>query len=118
VLSEHLGVMQRAGLQLKQVTDDRWSYHLTTRRWAENLERSREDVVRRFGERQYRRFRLYLWGCAHGFATGNLGAFRVLLERPADGYARERFSRAWARIPLASLVRAGAGLSGPQPSRV
>jgi cyclopropane-fatty-acyl-phospholipid synthase len=111
VLDEHLGVMQRAGLELKQVTDDRWSYHLTTRRWAENLEAARAEVVARFGERQYRRFRLYLWGCAHGFATRNLGAFRVLLERPADGYARERFSRAWARMPLAALLRRGSSVA-------
>ena len=109
VLAEHLAAMQRAGLEVKQVTDNRWSYHLTTRRWAENLEGARAEVVRRFGERQYRRFRLYLWGCAHGFATRNLGAFRILLERPADGYARERFSRAWARIPFATLRGPGAG---------
>lgn len=105
VLAEYVREVGRAGLDLKSVTDDRWSYHLTTRRWAENLEAARDAVVARFGERQYRRFRLYLWGCAHGFATRNLGAYHLLLQRPSDAYAGEQVRRAWSRLPLAKLLR-------------
>jgi cyclopropane-fatty-acyl-phospholipid synthase len=105
VLSEYVRAAERAGLSIKSIHDDRWSYHLTARKWAENLEMAREAVVARFGERQYRRFRLYLWGCAHGFATRNLGAFHLLLERPSDAYAGEQVRRAWSRLPLAKLWR-------------
>jgi cyclopropane-fatty-acyl-phospholipid synthase len=105
VLSEYVHAALRAGLEIKSVADDRWSYHLTTRRWAENLEAARGTLVARFGERQYRRFRLYLWGCAHGFATRNLGAYHLLMERPSDTYAGEQVRRAWSRLPLAPLWR-------------
>jgi cyclopropane-fatty-acyl-phospholipid synthase len=105
VLSEYVRALERAGLSIKSIHDDRWSYHLTTRRWAENLEAARDAVVARFGERQYRRFRLYLWGCAHGFATRNLGAYHLLLERPSAEYSGEQVRRAWSRLPLAKLWR-------------
>jgi cyclopropane-fatty-acyl-phospholipid synthase len=55
---------------------------LTTKHWAENLDRCRAEVVRRWGERLYRRFRLYLWGCAHVFETDDVTAYRLLLELP------------------------------------
>jgi cyclopropane-fatty-acyl-phospholipid synthase len=103
VLSEYVAAILRSGLEIKHIADDRWSYYLTTKAWAERLEAAREELVERFGARQYRRFRLYLWGCAHGFATRNLGANNILLQRPGDTYARENFHRAWGRLPLARL---------------
>jgi cyclopropane-fatty-acyl-phospholipid synthase len=41
------------------VYNDRHSYYLTGKVWAENLEAARDEVIRRWGEALYRRFRLY-----------------------------------------------------------
>ena len=73
-------------LQLVSVHNDRRNYYLTARHWFENLERHRDQVRDRFGERTYRLYRLYLGGTANmlddpdHFTT----AYRVLLERPAN----------------------------------
>ena len=56
----------------------------TCRAWAENLEAAREDIIARWGETLYRRFRLYLWGSALAFLSRSAEAFRVVLERPLD----------------------------------
>lgn len=64
------------------VHNDRHSYYLTCKAWAENLEAARDDIIRRWGEQLYRSFRLYLWGSAHAFFSHGLEAFRVVMERP------------------------------------
>ena len=74
--------------EMLAVYNDRRNYYLTARHWFENLERNREQVRERFGERTYRLYRLYLGGTVNmlddpdHFTT----AYRVLLERPADYY--------------------------------
>ena len=82
-LHEYLGEVARSPLRLLGAWDDRHNYYLTTRAWAERLDRARAEVERRWGARLYRTFQLYLWGSAEGFHRGALDAYRVLLERPA-----------------------------------
>jgi cyclopropane-fatty-acyl-phospholipid synthase len=43
-------------------------------------------MIRRWGDRLYRSFRLYLWGSAYAFSSHGLEAFRVVLERPLLPY--------------------------------
>jgi cyclopropane-fatty-acyl-phospholipid synthase len=81
-LHEFLTEVEKTTLEVLSVHNDRHSYYLTCKAWAENLESVREEVVRRWGERLYRSFQLYLWGSAHSFFTHGLEAFRVVLERP------------------------------------
>jgi cyclopropane-fatty-acyl-phospholipid synthase len=81
-LPDYTRALARTQFELVSVTNDRHNYMLTTRRWAENLDRARDAVVRRWGERLYRRFRLYLWGCVQAFEDHDLTAYRLLLERP------------------------------------
>lgn len=104
VLHDYARAVSGSELDLVRVTDDRHNYYLTARRWAERLDAAREAVVARYGERQYRRFRLYLWGCAHGFATRDLGAYHWVLEKPGDAYRGEHFSRSWLRVPVRRLL--------------
>ena len=54
---------------------------------AENLEAARDEIVRRWGEALYRRFRLYLWGSAFAFLNRGMEAYRVVLERPREAVA-------------------------------
>jgi cyclopropane-fatty-acyl-phospholipid synthase len=83
-LHEFLRAVARTPLEVLAVYNDRHNYFLTCRAWAENLEAAREDIVARWGETLYRRFRLYLWGSAQAFLSRSAEAFRVVLERPLD----------------------------------
>ncbi|MGK2905654.1 MAG: class I SAM-dependent methyltransferase, partial [Desulfuromonadales bacterium] len=62
------------------VYNDRRNYYLTCKAWAENLETARDEIINRWGEMLYRRFRLYLWGSAQAFLSGGMDAYRVVLE--------------------------------------
>jgi cyclopropane-fatty-acyl-phospholipid synthase len=87
-LTDYLRALSRTPFELRAVENDRHSYMLTTRIWAESLDRHKDEIVRRWGERHYRRFRLYLWGCVQGFMSDDLGAYHLLLELPKHGAAR------------------------------
>lgn len=81
-LHDYLRELARTPLQLHGVYDDRHSYALTTRHWAENLDRVRDEVVDRWGLALYRSFRLYLWGCVDLFSRDGLQAYRLVLAKP------------------------------------
>ena len=82
-ISSYLRAVERSSFDVVEVRSDRHNYALTTRRWAENLEKNRETVVERWGERTYRLFRLYLWGSSLALARGTIEAYRVVLELPS-----------------------------------
>jgi cyclopropane-fatty-acyl-phospholipid synthase len=81
-LYDYLEAASRTPLQVEQVINDRHNYLLTTRAWAEALDRNREEVERRWGMKQYRRFQVYLWGCVDGFRRDMIQAYRLVLRRP------------------------------------
>jgi cyclopropane-fatty-acyl-phospholipid synthase len=83
VLHEYLRRVARSPFELISVVDDRHNYHLTCKAWAQRLDAARDEVVRRWGDPLYRRFRLFLWGSAAGFATGQVQAYRWVLRLPA-----------------------------------
>jgi cyclopropane-fatty-acyl-phospholipid synthase len=85
LLHDFLGAVAKSRFKLRSVADDQRSYFLTFRRWALDFEANRDRVVARFGEREYRRFHLYLWGAAHGFASDRLQCYRMVLEYPGPG---------------------------------
>jgi len=92
-LPSYLEAIVNTPFELLSVRNDRHNYLLTTRHWAENLDRHRDEIVARWGERLYRRFRLYLWGCVHAFSTDDVTAYRLLLELPRELQARNRFAK-------------------------
>jgi cyclopropane-fatty-acyl-phospholipid synthase len=81
-LDNFLSEVAATPFEVLYVRNDRRNYLLTTRRWAENLDRARDEIIERWGERLYRRFRLYLWGCVQSFSTADVTAYRLLLELP------------------------------------
>jgi cyclopropane-fatty-acyl-phospholipid synthase len=83
ILHDFLAAVAETSFMVRGIHDDRHSYYLTFMQWARNLEANRDAVVRDFGEWQYRRFHLYLWGSAHCFLTDTLQCYRVVLEYPA-----------------------------------
>lgn len=81
-LHEYLEEVSRTPLQVECVHNDRLNYQRTVQRWAENLDRHREEIEARWGKAQYRRFQLYLWGCVDGFARDVIQAYRWVLQMP------------------------------------
>ena len=79
-LHDYLAAVAASPFELEQVLSDRESYAITARHWAERLDRNRAALVHRWGEAQYRKFRLFLWGCADGFMRDRLQAYRAVLS--------------------------------------
>jgi cyclopropane-fatty-acyl-phospholipid synthase len=81
-MHEYLAEVARTPLRLLAVYDDRHNYYLTTRAWAENLDRERAEIEQRWGGELYRKFRLYLWACAQAFNSDVTQAYRWVLQKP------------------------------------
>jgi len=88
VLDDFLNKLNKTEFECEEVHSDRWSYYLTFKQWAENLEANKDAVIERFGEFEYRRFRLYLWGATYEFLSRNLDCYRLILSKPDDAWAK------------------------------
>ncbi len=84
LLHQYLRQVSRSPFELISVADDRHNYYLTCREWAKRLDERRDEIVARWGEPLYRRFRLFLWGSAAGFDTGLVQAYRWVLKMPGS----------------------------------
>ena len=94
-LPEYMAEVARTPFEVVLVKNDRHNYFLTCKKWAENLEAVRDEVVARWGRHLYRRFHLYLWAAANSFATGTLSAHRMILQLPSADGARRAAVEAW-----------------------
>jgi cyclopropane-fatty-acyl-phospholipid synthase len=83
-LHEFLAEVAKTALEVVAVYNDRYSYYLTCKAWAEKLDTAQSEVIDRWGETLYRRFRLYLWGSSYAFLNRGMEAYRVVLERPLE----------------------------------
>jgi len=72
--------VQTSNLELIGVHNDRHSYYLTMKGWAENLEAAKTEIVDRWGRELYCKFHLYLWGACHNLLTNEMQAYRVVLD--------------------------------------
>ncbi len=84
ILDNFLDKAVRAKLEVLEVHNDRWSYHLTFRPWARNLEANKDYVQQTFGDFEYRKLPLYLWGAAYGFLARKVDCYRLILQKPKD----------------------------------
>lgn len=92
-LPSYLDALSETDLELCMVHNDRESYRLTAKYWAESLDANYAHIVERWGEMIYRRFRLYLWGCVQCFATDVVTAYRWMLQVPTDNTAHTPLTR-------------------------
>ena len=53
-------------------------YARTTHEWASRLESNRERAARMVGDKRLRIWRIYLAGCAYGFAKAWMNVYQVL----------------------------------------
>ncbi|MDH5716896.1 MAG: class I SAM-dependent methyltransferase [Spirochaetia bacterium] len=80
-LHEFLKYVSKSKFEVKKIYNDRYSYYLTCKQWAQNLEEKHRKITKRWGENMFRLFQLYLWGSADSFLKGTLDAYRVVLRR-------------------------------------
>ena len=82
VLHDFLDKLAKTSLEVIEILNDRYSYFLTFQQWARNFDANRDFVVERFGDFNYRRFRLYLWGAAYEFKSRSLDCYRMIIRVP------------------------------------
>jgi cyclopropane-fatty-acyl-phospholipid synthase len=82
VLHDFLKALAQTPLEILELINDRDSYFHTALQWARNFDRNRDAVIARFGEFNYRRFRLYLWGTAYQFLSRGLSCYRMIIHSP------------------------------------
>ena len=89
VLDDFLNKLAKTDLELMEVHNDRWSYFLTFRQWARNLEASKDFVRRTFGDFEYPQVQALSVGrglrVPHPQSRLLPAARRAWLERVGDG---------------------------------
>ncbi|HEY4590973.1 MAG TPA: class I SAM-dependent methyltransferase [Thermoanaerobaculia bacterium] len=94
-LETYLTEVARTPFEVVVIKNDRHNYFLSCKKWAENLEAKRDEVIARWGKHLYRRFVLYLWSAANSFETGTLSAHHMILQLPAPGSAPQAAMESW-----------------------
>jgi cyclopropane-fatty-acyl-phospholipid synthase len=82
-LADHVGVLERAGFEVRDVEGLRDHYALTCRAWVANLEARWEDAVRVVSPARARVWRLYLTGAALAFEGRRVGVNQILATKAA-----------------------------------
>ena len=95
-LEQYLTEVARTPFEVVVIKNDRHNYFLSCKKWAENLEAHRDEVVARWGAHLYRRFVLYLWSAANSFETGTLSAHHMILQLPSSSSAPRAGMESWA----------------------
>ncbi|HEY0556683.1 MAG TPA: class I SAM-dependent methyltransferase [Thermoanaerobaculia bacterium] len=92
----YLTEVARTPFEVVVIKNDRHNYFLSCKKWAENLEAKRDEVIARWGKHLYRRFVLYLWSAANSFETGTLSAHHMILQLPSPGSAPRAALESWS----------------------
>jgi cyclopropane-fatty-acyl-phospholipid synthase len=82
VLDDFLNKLAKTPMQVEEIYNDTWSYYLTFVQWAKNLDAHKDMLVSKFGDFNFRRFRLYLWGATYEFLTRSLTCYRMIIRLP------------------------------------
>lgn len=82
VLDDFVNKIAKTDFEMLEIQNDRHSYYLTFKQWAENLDRNKDAIIREFGDFEFRKFRLYLWGATYEFLSRNLDCYRMVLYKP------------------------------------
>lgn len=88
VLDDFLNKLAKTKLEVEEIFSDRVSYYYTFVQWAKNFDAHKDFLVQKFGDFNFRRFRLYLWGAAYEFLTRSLECYRMVIHMPEEGAPR------------------------------
>jgi cyclopropane-fatty-acyl-phospholipid synthase len=95
-LERYLAEVAHTPFEVVVIKNDRHNYFLSCKKWAENLEAHKDEVIARWGKHLYRRFVLYLWSAANSFENGKLSAHHMILQLPFTGSAPKAGMESWA----------------------
>jgi cyclopropane-fatty-acyl-phospholipid synthase len=100
-LADHIGFLERAGFEVRDVEGLREHYALTCRAWGANLEARWEEAVRVVSPARARVWRLYLAGAALAFERRRTGINQIVATK-AGGAASGAWPLRrpdWSRAP-------------------
>lgn len=86
-IHETLAAAEGVGFEVLDVEALREHYALTLRHWVRRLEAARDAALAHVDEATYRVWRLYMAGCAYGFASSRTNVYQALLGKPLPGGA-------------------------------
>jgi cyclopropane-fatty-acyl-phospholipid synthase len=100
-LATHVGMLETAGFEVRDVEVLREHYALTCRAWVHNLEQHWDEAVKATSPGRARVWRLYLAGSALGFEQLRVGVNQVLAVKSGGGESVSSWLRrpAWGRSP-------------------
>ena len=84
-LTEIIGHVEEAGLQLGDIEMLRRHYQRTLEIWDQNFNAHREEIQAAKGERFTRMWDLYLQACAASFESGNIDVIQYLMTKGPSG---------------------------------
>jgi cyclopropane-fatty-acyl-phospholipid synthase len=96
-VGETIAMLERAGLEVRDVEAMREHYVWTVDAWARTLEERAAELTALVGEGQLRVWRLYFAGGALAFQENRMGVDQILAVRPtaAGGSGMPRTRRGW-----------------------
>ena len=83
-LADHVGFLEQAGFEVRDVEGLREHYALTCRAWVANLQAGWQDALRVVSPARARVWRLYLAGAALAFEGRRVGVNQILATRTTD----------------------------------
>ncbi len=87
-LSDVARGLEKAGFEIHSAENISIHYSLTIKRWHENWQKSKDTILRAYGERWYRLWHLFLaWSWRIG-QQGNAACFQVLANKNLDTFNR------------------------------
>jgi cyclopropane-fatty-acyl-phospholipid synthase len=99
-LADLISALEEGGFEPRDVESLREHYVLTLRRWLENLDRHRDQVLSEVSAERERAWRLYMLGSASAFETGDISVYQVLAARDGGPHGLP-LQRAQSLRPLA-----------------
>ena len=70
----------RANFEVTRIHELGPHYAKTLDKWAENLEKNKQQVIEMMSEEVLEKYRRYLTGCAHYFRTGHIDIMQFTLD--------------------------------------
>ncbi len=69
------------GMEIEEVKRETHDYELTMKHWATRLEANKYQIIRDYGEKMYRIFRVYLWAGYHALHENTLQAYHIVAQK-------------------------------------
>ncbi len=76
-----IAATKNSPFELIFLNNDTHNYYLTLMHWGKNLDKHKDEIIKRWGKKLYRKFQLYFWGCCFAMLNNEIQAYRVVLRK-------------------------------------